>query len=156
MGGKSNEKTRDGRELSRNVVQSPRTINYNGVTDDRDGERTKGESSLSGVALGEGSTPESLTRDNSEHFGHSKRELRKLSISSQQHFCVAPFVKVFFHSTHYIMASSLRIGSSILRSSSLLSRPVVQKAAFNGVRCASSKVPEAHIYDGSSLIFPSH
>jgi len=37
------------------------------------------------------------------------------------------------------MASSLRLGSSILRSSNVLSRPTVQKAAFNGVRCASTK-----------------
>ncbi|EXJ93859.1 citrate synthase, mitochondrial [Capronia coronata CBS 617.96] len=33
------------------------------------------------------------------------------------------------------MASSLRIGSSLLRSS----RPLVQKSAYNGVRCASTK-----------------
>jgi citrate synthase len=38
------------------------------------------------------------------------------------------------------MASSLRLGSAILRSSNALSRPTVQKAAFNGVRCASTKV----------------
>ena len=38
------------------------------------------------------------------------------------------------------MASSLRLGSAILRSSSVLSRPTVQNAAFNGVRCASTKV----------------
>lgn len=37
------------------------------------------------------------------------------------------------------MASSLRLGSAILRSSNALSRPTIQKAAFNGVRCASTK-----------------
>jgi hypothetical protein len=35
------------------------------------------------------------------------------------------------------MASPLRLGSSLLRSSS---RPFVQKAAFNGIRCASTGV----------------
>lgn len=38
------------------------------------------------------------------------------------------------------MASSLRIGRSLLRSSQTLSRPALQRAAYNGVRCASSQV----------------
>lgn len=48
--------------------------------------------------------------------------------------------------TASIMASSLRLGSSLLRSSSVLSRPAVQRAAYTGVRAASSKVtPSAPI-----------
>ena len=39
-----------------------------------------------------------------------------------------------------IMASSLRIGSSMLKSYSILSKPIVQRTAFNGIRCASTKV----------------
>lgn len=51
------------------------------------------------------------------------------------------------------MASSLRLGSSALRSS-LVSKPVVQSAALNGVRCysaakakvrLSAKTPQLHV-----------
>lgn len=42
--------------------------------------------------------------------------------------------------TTFTMASSLRAGSTLLRSSAVSSRPFVQKAAYNGVRCASTKV----------------
>lgn len=38
------------------------------------------------------------------------------------------------------MAASLRAGSSLLRTSTLSSRPAIQRAAFNGVRAASTKV----------------
>lgn len=36
------------------------------------------------------------------------------------------------------MASYLRLGTSALRSSSLAAKPVVQSAAFNGLRCYST------------------
>merc|ERR1712169_103349 len=49
------------------------------------------------------------------------------------------FLLLTFFCLTITMASSLRVGSSLLRSTSVSSRPFVQKAAFNGVRCASTK-----------------
>lgn len=47
------------------------------------------------------------------------------------------------HSTYcklftFTMASTLRLGTSALRSSSIAAKPVVQSAAFNGLRCYST------------------
>lgn len=36
------------------------------------------------------------------------------------------------------MASTLRLGTSALRSSTLVGKPVVQSAALNGLRCYST------------------
>lgn len=54
----------------------------------------------------------------------------------------------FLRSSSTTMASSLRIGSSLLRSS----RPFVQKAAFNGVRCASTQVRNPPVLLGAPLL----
>lgn len=40
--------------------------------------------------------------------------------------------------THEIMATSLRLGASALRSSQAIASPAVQSAAFNGLRCYST------------------
>ena len=49
------------------------------------------------------------------------------------------YLTIIFY-TPLVMASSLRLGNSLLRSSNVLSKSFAQKAAYTGARCASTQV----------------
>lgn len=57
--------------------------------------------------------------------------LSLLSFSSSNH---STYCKLFT----FAMASTSRLGTSALRSTSIAAKPVVQSAAFNGLRCYST------------------